>query len=103
MEDKPKFMTAQWQSKLMRERPALFWLLATMLALPVLLALRLAHNGVLGGTAQIVVRVIEVCLLIGFLWLITAERRRRKERDSYIDAYLEQRYEQTHDHKPPSA
>ena len=102
MEDKPRFMSGRWQWKLMRERPIAFSLLCAAFTIPVLFVLRLGLNGGFGGTVQTVFRVIGVCLLIGLLWLIVVERRRWKERNSHIDAYLEQRYEQTHAKNPPS-
>ena len=103
MQDQPKFMSREWQRKLMREQPKLFWLLATVLAFPIVFTLRLGINGEFGSVVQAVIRILGLCLLLGCLWLLIAERWRRKKRNSLIDAYLEQRYEQTHERGPPSS
>jgi hypothetical protein len=103
IQDKPKFMSAKWQSKLMGERPALFWLLSAALAFPFLYLLRLGMNGEFGGAAQTGLRLIAACLAVALIWFLIAHRARRKERETMIDSYLERRHDQTHRQDPPSA
>ena len=103
MEDKPKFMSGRWQRKLMKERPIAFWLLCFVPPIPLLVLMRLGLKGELGSLVQMALQVFVAIVALGLLWLIVVARKSRKDHDTRIDVYLEQRYDQTHERGPPPA
>ncbi|HYC95676.1 MAG TPA: hypothetical protein VEB39_08275, partial [Sphingomicrobium sp.] len=84
-------------------RPGLFFLLCFVMALPILFGVRLGLNGALGGTVQTILYAIGACLLVGLAWLLLADRLPNKQRDEWIDSYLDQRRRQTDEQDPPGS
>jgi bacteriorhodopsin len=100
MQDEPKFMSGRWQRKLQKERPGLFLLVVVATAFPILFGLRLGLNGMLGSAVQTGLYIFVGLLAVVLLGLVIDQRMRRKEHGARIDAYLDHRYEQTHEKDP---
>ena len=96
----PRFLSARWQQRLQRERPAAFAALCLFLTLPVIFLLRLALNGEFGGAVQMALKLVGLCLIVGLGVFLIAQRLRRKQREALIDRYLEERHNQMHPPEP---